>query len=131
MCSDVSWLLSTQLSLVEFLEVHPYLTAEDVRNCLQYCSSCRCIADQPEHYCVGCTFDSYPPPASPQNFLPDDEALRTYLMGDVRETAFMGTPEEFEASARKHDYWLVARALLKRMDFRPDPPHSARPVGQD
>lgn len=112
-CGSVVVLLRGQMGLPGFLELYPYLSAEDIFGCLDYCSNQMCLRDSPCNFCHGCSLDLRPeePPA---RFISSLDEISVDLRKEKGVT-FLGTEEDYQKEAKREDFWIIARSLKAKM----------------
>jgi uncharacterized protein (DUF433 family) len=113
-CSAVASILHFQkFTLEQFLCTYPYLTREDVRNCLRYCASQQCVADKPINFCQGCILDRREEDA-PARFTQDPSDLEKKAEDGAGYT-FLGGVGDLIRADEKQDYWRISERLRHRL----------------
>jgi uncharacterized protein (DUF433 family) len=102
------------VSVSKWLELYPYLTIHDLKECLLYCSSQKCLVDSPENYCTGCIHDCREEEV-PEAFisLPSDLVEVGKSVGEGG--AFAGTISEYLDTRGGAEYWKMAKEILEGM----------------
>lgn len=111
-CANVAQRLRYE-SLDEYLGDYPHLDADDIRNCLEYCSRKHCIEDQVINFCEHCTLDTRPD-VEPDAFVTDGELVPNPRSEGGRSHIYLGSPEDF-ANDRPEEIWLLAGELLGKL----------------
>lgn len=111
-CANVAQRLKYE-SIEEYLSDCPHLDADDIRNCLGYCSRKQCIEDQAINFCEHCTLDTRPD-VEPDVFLTDGELVPNPRSEDGQSHIYLGSPEDF-ANDQSEEIWLLAAVLLGKL----------------
>jgi uncharacterized protein (DUF433 family) len=113
-CSAVAAMLFFQkMGLEAFLELYPYLTADDVWNCIDYCSRRKCVDDAPTNFCQGCVLDKREDD-SPAKFI---SSLEEIDKNDRQEKGyiFLGNVREYLEAEEKEKFWEIAQNLKENL----------------
>ncbi len=118
-CANITMDMYYNYSIHSFLDIYDYLTENDIRVCLQYCSNQRCLDDKPLHFCQGCTLDKRPE-ERPSHFLNAPGKLDEYIRNpSIKGHAYLGTEEEYERDGIPENLWELAKECLKDLSCCP------------
>ncbi|HEY4245938.1 MAG TPA: DUF433 domain-containing protein [Lacunisphaera sp.] len=109
-CSSVAAMLFfRRMSTKEFFYLYPYLTEDDLKNCLAYCARKQCVIDKPINFCHGCVLDRREDD-SPSDFISGQESLSQKAKHDDGYK-FLGTVGEYLAAEQRQKFWEISDKL--------------------
>jgi uncharacterized protein (DUF433 family) len=103
-----------KVSLVEWLATYPDLKVDDLKSCLEYCSSKRCIDDNPKNYCTGCTLDKREEEV-PSAFLQSAEDIGEFAQESGEGHAYLGAMSQYLKERGHISYWEDAKRILESL----------------
>ena len=122
-CANAVFMIYYQMSIQEYLTIHDYLSEEDLRECLRYCSDQECITDEPANFCEGCSLGKKHE-ERPARFLESEKALKDYVLSgtEIDGYAYLGSKEDYEKHELPEDIWKLSRACMVNLSSCPISP---------